>query len=128
CAPNEVEQKEENPTDQTEITMLTADVVDVNFGGMDFPVQEFNDAYLYQGDILIPKDFETAPILEEGEQRRAVSRTSYFWNNNEFYYQIDPNLPNKSRVTDAMKMWTSKTNIKFIERADRSGYIYFTDD
>lgn len=129
CSPNEVKITEAKTIlDNTEITILTSEVVDVNFGGMELPVQEFNDAYIYQGDILIPKNFETATILEEGELRRAVSRTSYFWDNNEFYYQIDPNLTNQSRVYEAMKMWASATNIRFIERADPSGYVYFTDD
>src|SRR5690606_15656467 len=106
CSPTEVTTTEESTKlNNTEITILTSEVIDVNFGGMELPVQEFNYAYIYQGDILIPKNFETASILEEGEQRRAVSRTSYFWDNNEFYYQIDPKLSNPSRVHEAMKMW-----------------------
>lgn len=101
------------------------------FGGHKVPVEEFNGEYVYQGDIILPKDMVSADevqvVYERGDapENKSVGRTSARWPNNTVYYAIDGNLDNKTRVYDAIKHWESKTNIKFVERTSQSNYVYF---
>lgn len=41
---------------------------------------------------------------------------NYRWPNAFVPYEIDPKLPNKQRITDAMRHWETKTRIRFLER------------
>ncbi|MFD2518503.1 M12 family metallopeptidase [Salinimicrobium flavum] len=107
-------------------------ISEVYFGGHKIPVEDFNGDYVYQGDILLPPDMvsqqEVKMIYEKGETppaNKSVGRTSGRWPNNTVYYAIDGNLDNKARVTDAIKHWESKTNIKFVQRTSQSNYVYF---
>lgn len=111
---------------------FTGAVSDVYFAGMKIPVEEFEGNYLYQGDILFSKDMvsleEEKLVYEPGETppaNKSVGRTSGRWPNNTVYYAIDPNLDNQARVTDAIKHWESKTNIKFVKRTSEQNYVYF---
>jgi hypothetical protein len=59
-------------------------------------------------------------------QQKSTGRTRAHWPNNTVYYAIDSNLPNRSRVTDAINHWESRTNLNFVQRTSQSNYIYFT--
>ncbi|NJW53481.1 M12 family metallopeptidase [Salinimicrobium oceani] len=106
-------------------------VTTVYYAGQEFPVEEFNGDYVYQGDILFPRDLvsqsEVQLVYEKNEvpQNKSVGRTSGLWPNNTVYYSIESGLDNKARVYDAIKHWESNTNIKFVERTSQSNYVYF---
>jgi hypothetical protein len=51
----------------------------------------------------------------------------YRWPNCTMPYEIDPNLPNQTRITDAMSHWTQKTGFKFVKRTTQADWVYFTD-
>ena len=108
-------------------------VSDVYFAGQKLAVEEQNGDYIYEGDIVFPKNMVTTSpvkmVYEKGETpsaQKSVGRTSGYWPNNTVYYSIDPNLPNSSRVTAAIKHWQSSTPLKFVQRTNESNYIYFT--
>lgn len=61
----------------------------------------------------------------------GITGQQYRWPNALMPYVIDPNLPNKSRVTDAIAHWKQKTQLRFVQRtASNAGqhpnYVYFT--
>lgn len=107
-------------------------VSEVYFAGQRISVEEQDGKYVYEGDIVFPKDMVTKSpvklVYEKGEvpTEKSVGRTSARWPNNTVYYSIDPNLPSKDRVYDAVKHWQSNTSLKFVERSGQSNYIYFT--
>ncbi len=110
----------------------TGSVTTVFYAGQELDVEDFNGDYLYQGDILIPKDMastsEVQVIFEKDEvipQNKSVGRTSGRWPENTVYYAIESGLDNKTRVYDAIKHWESNTNVKFVERTTQSNYVYF---
>lgn len=106
-------------------------VTNIFYAGQELPVEEFNGDYLYQGDILLPKDMvsqhEVQVVYEKDEipQNKSVGRTSGRWPSNTVYYAIESGLDNKTRVYDAIKHWEANTNIKFVERTSQSNYVYF---
>jgi hypothetical protein len=111
---------------------ISGNVTEVYYAGNKIPVEEFNGDYIYQGDILIPKNMVTYEpvklVFEKGETppaQKSVGRTSARWPNNTVYYAIDGNLSDQQRVHDAIKHWESKTNLKFVKRSSESNYIYF---
>jgi hypothetical protein len=46
----------------------------------------------------------------------AITGDQFRWKNCKIPFTIDPALPNKNRVTDAIAHWQSKTNYTFVER------------
>lgn len=107
-------------------------VSDVYFGGVQIPVEDFNGDYVYQGDIVLPRDMVSNQpqklVFEKGETppaNKSVGRTSDRWPNNTVYYDIDPNLSNQARVIDAIKHWEANTNLKFVQRTSQANYVYF---
>ena len=106
-------------------------VTNIFYAGQRLPVEEFNGDYVYQGDILLPKEMvsrtEVQLVYEKGEvpEHKSVGRTSGRWPGNTVYYTIESSLDNKARVYDAIKHWESNTNVKFVERTTQSNYVYF---
>ena len=107
-------------------------VTDIYYTGMKMPVENVNGKFVYQGDIIIPKDKTSKSpvklVYEEGEtpQGKSVGRTSAYWTDNTVYYDIDGSLPNKDRVYDAISHWEANTNLEFVKRSGQSNYVYFT--
>ncbi|MGB7843822.1 MAG: M12 family metallopeptidase [Salinimicrobium sp.] len=107
-------------------------IQDIYFAGQKIPVENFNGEYVYQGDIMIPKNMastqEVKVVYEKGEipTNKSTGRTSGRWPNNTVYYAIDSNLDNQTRVYDAIAHWEANTNIEFVERSSQSNYVYFT--
>ena len=46
----------------------------------------------------------------------AIVGVQYRWKNNLLPYEIDPALPNQSRVTDAIAHWEQNTPFRFVKR------------
>jgi hypothetical protein len=97
---------------------------------------EIDGQALFEGDIRLGSAREVA----RGDAGRAEGRATavvitggqYRWPLGTLAYEIDPALPDKTRVTDAMAHWSSKTKIRFVERtaANRSvlpDYVRFFD-
>ena len=108
-------------------------VSNIYYAGQKMPVEQHNEDYVYQGDILIPANKSSKSpqsiIYKNKEaipQTKSTGKTSGRWPNNTVYYSISSNLPEKSRVYDAIKHWESKTFLKFEKRSGQSNYIYFT--
>lgn len=108
-------------------------VTDIYYAGQKLPIMQTNGENIYQGDILLPSsEISKSPVklvYRKGETPpagKSVGRTSGYWPNNTVYYDIDPSLPNQSRVLDAIRHWEANTNLTFEERAGQSNYIYFT--
>ncbi|MCP9199861.1 M12 family metallopeptidase [Gramella sp. GC03-9] len=107
---------------------------DVYFAGKKFPVEEVNGKFVYQGDIFLPEDQTSKSpvklVLDANEkvqeQNKSVGRTKFHWPDNTVVYDIDPNLPNQARVTDAISHWEANTAVRFVRRSGESNYVYFT--
>lgn len=102
------------------------------YAGQKLSVEEIDGEYIYQGDILLPPNMlsktEVNLVYEPGKEvsQKSVGRTSGRWKDNTVYYAVDSNLPDKNRVTDAIKHWEANTPLKFVQRSSQSNYIYFT--
>jgi hypothetical protein len=84
-------------------------------------VAEVDGHLIFEGDILLSS---AAGTVFEGV---GITGAQYRWPNKLVPYQIDPNLPNKERVTKAIEHWEKKTQIRFVERtmANASQYTDF---
>ncbi|WP_424493876.1 M12 family metallopeptidase [Salinimicrobium sp. GXAS 041] len=119
------EKEEVNPqVDNPEVAVLS-ELIKTDFGGMEFNAQKANDHFIVEGDILIPGNVN-ARVHQPGEKPKSAALLNGFWQDNTVYYAIDPFLPNKYRVNDAIEHWEEHTNIKFVERTSERDYVYFT--
>jgi hypothetical protein len=54
----------------------------------------------------------------------AIKGDRYRWPNALMPYTVDPALPNKQRVTDAIAHWQQRTNMRFVERTAANASQY----
>ena len=108
-------------------------ITDIYYTGMKMPVESVNGKYIYQGDIIIPKNKSSKSPVKLVYQKdeavpatKSVGRTSAYWTDNTVYYEIDGSLPDKDRVYDAISHWEANTNLEFVKRSGQANYIYFT--
>jgi hypothetical protein len=88
---------------------------------------------IFEGDILlgtadelrsrrspfdIPFDFGISDTTEEETSSRGIIRTGrrFRWPMKKIPYSLDPNLANKDRVTNAIKLWEDITSFQFVRR------------
>ncbi|MGZ4848748.1 MAG: M12 family metallopeptidase, partial [Halobacteriota archaeon] len=75
------------------------------------------DMVLGYVDQMIERGRESPHVSAKDVQRGiGITGTRYRWPNSIIPYEIDPNLQNKQRVTDALNHWHAMTRIRFIER------------
>ncbi len=99
--------------------------------GVPTDFNQLEDGTLVLGDMLFHPEHveETNNIDSRGtilnNPARRWPKVGAFYR---VYYKIDPDLPNKSRVYQAMNHWKNNTRIRFVERTTQANYVYFTDD
>ena len=83
--------------------------------------QLIDDYMVYQGDIVLGR------LSGQFTAQSATLKTAT-WPGCVIPYAINPNLPNKKRVADAIDHWTSRSGVRFVERTNQKDYIVFEDD
>lgn len=58
-------------------------------------------------------------------QGAAIRGRQYRWPNRTIPYDIDPAIPAKERITDAIEHWHAKTSLRFKPRTVEDDYVYF---
>jgi hypothetical protein len=91
---------------------------------------------VWQGDIVLgrvddlrrstPENPHSYRVRSDRTQADIKVGAQYRWPNNTIYYAIDPQLPEQSRVTDAIAHWKDNTAVEFIVWTNQSNYVYFT--
>lgn len=94
--------------------------------GVPITYTEMNNEAVYQGDIILtPDQLSTAGDAGSRTEGTGRSLSQYRWPGKIVYYTIDPGLPSKQRVTDAIAHWQQKTSVRFILRTNQTNYITF---
>ncbi len=103
---------------------------------------EMEGMAMFEGDIALGTIEEVKEKTEAAREAVAsdpeiafgvgITGSSFRWPSCRVPYEIDPALPNKNRVTDAIAHWESKTAFRFPLRtaanaASHPNYIRFTD-
>lgn len=90
------------------------------------------DLAVFEGDIVLGTVEEVDRATElahaAGDDLIAhgvgITGSQYRWPNALMPYEIDPALPNKARVTDAIAHWQANTNLRFVERTAANAASY----
>lgn len=88
-----------------------------------------NGLAVFEGDIILG----TADEMEKRKVRptaEIIKGNNFRWPQSVIPYVIDDKLPNKDRITDAIKHWEENTPIRFINRNDWNisafpDYVFF---
>jgi len=111
------------------------------------PFREVDGYAIAEGDIILGTVEELRNpdpnVLEQNEKERVrdsendtaaergtkfglvMAESRYRWPNKTMPYEIDPNLPNQSRIQPAMEHITSKTGFKFVKRTNQADFVHF---
>lgn len=68
-------------------------------------------------DAAVANDMVVQGVVLTGDQFR--------WPNCEIPFEIDANLPDQQRVTDAIAHWQANTNYRFIRRTNQADFVRF---
>lgn len=123
CSKDEIRTEPHETIIQEDITAPEQNEVaasaEIYYKGENITVGETDSYYLFQGDILIPKE-------GKGTDKSAGVIEQFQWDSNDIPYSIDPNLTNTYRIYDAIAHFEENTNVNFYERTDERNYVYFT--
>ena len=129
CSEEEVsesEEKQEIVADEEDDSLfkeelayaVDAPTTKIMYYGEEIEVADNDGEYVFGGDIIVePDDPELAA--------KGVVRTKGLWPKNVVPYVIDKNVPNKSRIFEAMKHIYEKTGIRFTQRKKHKDYVRF---
>ena len=123
-------------------TMGTAVISGTNFDNKSVVYYEVDGLAIVEGDIClgrvedVQQTMDAARDAVSSDSERAmgvgIPGSQFRWPNCQIPYEIDPALPNKQRVTDAIAHWESHTAFRFPLRtaanaAQHPNYVRFTD-
>lgn len=101
------------------------------------PVQyvDIDGMAIVEGDIALGTTADvdaateaTRQMVQEGIAFGVgISGSQFRWTNCRVPIEIDPNLPNQARVTDAIKHWEANTGFGFPTRTNEQNWVFFTD-
>ena len=85
---------------------------------------EIDGLAVFEGDIVLGTlDEMNAEVGPEGV---AITGSGFRWINARVPFEVDPNLPNPQRVTDAVAHWAANTAVRFVARtAADVDYVHF---
>lgn len=84
-----------------------------------------NGLAVFEGDIILGHANAIPAKPHAVAQGIGIVGANHRWPNKTVYYNIDNNLPNQVRVTDAIAHWHEKTKIKFVQRTNQADYVTF---
>ncbi|HEV7904503.1 MAG TPA: Dot/Icm T4SS effector Zinc-dependent metalloprotease LegP, partial [Pyrinomonadaceae bacterium] len=112
----------------------TALVAGVTFGLKGLLYADVDGLALFEGDIVlgttedVQATMQTTSDENAGFQPQAsvvISGQQFRWPNATIPYEIDPALPDKQRINDAIAHWQANTPIRFVQRAGQPDYVRF---
>lgn len=80
---------------------------------------------VFEGDIIIGKIEEPVKSTEGFTEGIGRSGSRFRWPSGKVFYKIDSNLPDQSRVNEAIREWESVTSLRFIMRTNEPNFITF---
>lgn len=109
-------------------TWYTAILDGLTFRGKAVQFADVDGRAMFEGDICLGR---TEDVLRATEARQAdeagnvafgvvITGKQFRWPDGVVPYEIDPAMPNQSRVTDAIAHWQSTTPIRFTQRTQQN--------
>lgn len=96
--------------------------IDTAFGPKKVYYKLVDGIAIAQGDM----ELEVYPTKNLVRQKGAGAFDSYRkWSRRTIPYTIDPNIPNKERIYDAIKHYHQETQIKLVKRTNERAYVEF---
>jgi hypothetical protein len=122
--------------------MGTAVISGATFANKSVVYYEVEGMAIVEGDIVLGTVEEVKQATAKAREAVAadpsiarsvgITGSQFRWPNSEIPYEIDPNLPNQQRVTDAIAHWEANTAFRFPLRTPANAdqypnYVRFTD-
>jgi uncharacterized protein (TIGR02145 family) len=97
---------------------INGEPITISLDGVQVTCLKISGELIYQGDI----------ILSTPTKGSALNSFNFKWPNNTVYYEINNNFPRNDRITNAIKEYETKTNLKFKQRLNEPNFIEFIWD
>jgi hypothetical protein len=90
---------------------------------------EVNGQPIVEGDIILdllaPGDVAEEAVAEVSPEGVILPGAQFRWPNGIVPFEIDPNLTNQQRVTNAIAHWERNTRLRFVQRTNQANWIRF---
>ena len=104
----------------------TAVISGATFTGKGVHYAAVDGMAMFEGDIVLgPLQPADTGGNDVALQSVGITGAQFRWPNATIPYEIDPALPNQSRVTDAIAHWHANTRIRLVPRAGQADYVRF---
>ncbi len=89
------------------------EIVDIVFNNQTLSAEKYGDEYIVEGDIVFTKEH-----LERNHSNKikGTGRTGGRWPKNIVYFNINSDVPNTSRIFNAIAHVEARTNLAFVRR------------
>jgi hypothetical protein len=99
----------------------------LNFDFKPIEYQVINGLAIFEGDIILgtAEEMEELTKTIEGKTKGIIATGGYKrWPGQLIPYQVDSNLPNPTRISDAIAHWQQNTGIRFVQRTGQNAGSY----
>jgi hypothetical protein len=112
----------------TELGTVRKGLLNLPDGKYEIEYLESDGLRLLEDDIQLTDDLLRPADAPQGTRESALATTvkSRLWKDGVVPYLVDGNLPNPSRVTDAIAHWHRLTKIRLVPRTTEVDYVVFS--
>jgi hypothetical protein len=80
---------------------------------------------IFEGDIILGCAEDIDLTLRPMPRAIAITGDHFRWRNGVIPFEVPSDLPNPTRVTEAIQHWEQNTSIRFVPRNDETAFIRF---
>lgn len=127
------------------LNFVRSETFNTPFGPLTLQYEQIGNKAIMEDDILLnldklrqraAQDMATYGQFSQGADGygtsasglAAVRNAEMLWPGAIVPFQIDPNLPNPTRVTDAIAHWEAVTPLRFVQRQNQQDFVAFVPD
>lgn len=108
-------------------SLFAAEWRTVRYAGRDIWVQVIDGDAVYQGDIILGRaaDLDRETGKSPARESSVIAGENFRWPGGVVPYTVEPDVPIRARIEDAIRHWQENTNVRLVPRTDETAYVRF---
>jgi PKD repeat protein len=102
---------------------ISGELVDYIYNGDTITCEKINGFNIYQGDIILTE--QQLNPFGDAKGTGILPKVTQIWESGIVYYEIDPTIPSKGLIDEAISEFERNTQIKFVPHTNQINYVEF---